>query len=196
MRERDPNKEQIIRHNAIEMIVKDGFDGLSMQKLAKKSNVSPATIYIYFKDRNDLIEQLAIDSANALVAHTFKGFSPDMTFAQGMKIQWQNRADFFIAHPIQAKFMEQVKHSPVGVLVHQKIKKEFSIVMRDFILKAIKNKELIKLPIEIFWSLAFAPLYQLIKFHNDGYGLHHEPFVLTKAILNRTLKITLKGLKP
>ena len=58
MRLRDEAKEQSIREKALEMIVKEGFDGLSMQKLAKAAGVSPATIYIYFKDREDLILQL------------------------------------------------------------------------------------------------------------------------------------------
>jgi AcrR family transcriptional regulator len=58
MRTRDENKESAIRQKAIEMIVKKGFDGLSMQKLAKAADVSPATIYIYYKDRDDLIVQL------------------------------------------------------------------------------------------------------------------------------------------
>jgi AcrR family transcriptional regulator len=51
MRARDENKEQNICRKAMEMIVQDGLDGLSMQKLAKAAGVSPATIYIYFKDR-------------------------------------------------------------------------------------------------------------------------------------------------
>ena len=58
MRTRDENKELTIREKALEMAVKDGFDGLSMQKLARAAGVSPATIYIYFKDRDDLILQL------------------------------------------------------------------------------------------------------------------------------------------
>jgi TetR/AcrR family transcriptional regulator, multidrug resistance operon repressor len=46
MRSRDENKEQAIRTEALENAVKDGFDGLSMQKLAKAAAVSPATVYI------------------------------------------------------------------------------------------------------------------------------------------------------
>ncbi|MBA4056563.1 MAG: TetR/AcrR family transcriptional regulator, partial [Marivirga sp.] len=60
MRTRDELKEQKIREKAIEMIVNEGFDGLSMQKLAKAANVSPATIYLYFKNREDLLNQLYI----------------------------------------------------------------------------------------------------------------------------------------
>ncbi|HOZ87501.1 MAG TPA: helix-turn-helix domain-containing protein, partial [Bacteroidia bacterium] len=58
MRIRDENKEAAIRKKAIEMIVNEGFDGLSMAKLAKAAGVSPATIYIYYKNREDLLHQL------------------------------------------------------------------------------------------------------------------------------------------
>ncbi|HTB60696.1 MAG TPA: TetR family transcriptional regulator, partial [Polyangia bacterium] len=44
MRARDPRKERAIRAKALDTIVRHGFDGLSMQKLAKEVGVSPATI--------------------------------------------------------------------------------------------------------------------------------------------------------
>lgn len=50
--------EKAIREKVLAMIVKEGFDGLSMRKLANAAGVSPATIYVYFKDRDDLIMQL------------------------------------------------------------------------------------------------------------------------------------------
>ncbi|HXO77347.1 MAG TPA: helix-turn-helix domain-containing protein, partial [Puia sp.] len=58
MRVRDESKVEAIYQQALKMIVEEGFDGLSMQKLARAAGVSPATIYIYFKDRDDLLLQL------------------------------------------------------------------------------------------------------------------------------------------
>ena len=55
MRTRDEAKEAAIRKKAMELIVLEGFDGLSMHKLAKSAGVSVATIYIYYKDREDLL---------------------------------------------------------------------------------------------------------------------------------------------
>jgi AcrR family transcriptional regulator len=46
VRTRDIVKERTIQEKAIIMIVRDGLDGFSIQKLAKAANVSPATIYI------------------------------------------------------------------------------------------------------------------------------------------------------
>ena len=54
MRTRDENKQDLIREKGLEMIVKEGFDGFSMQKLAKAAAVSPATLYIYFKNREEI----------------------------------------------------------------------------------------------------------------------------------------------
>jgi hypothetical protein len=54
-----------------------------------------------------------------------------------------------------------------------------------------------KLPIEVFWSVAYAPLYQLVKFHMDGKSLPGAGvFKLTDAIMYKTLDLVLKGLKP
>ena len=78
MRTRDENKELTIREKALEMAVKDGFDGLSMQKLARAAGVSPATIYIYFKDRDDLILQLWLQEVKKMVDATLEGFDPSM----------------------------------------------------------------------------------------------------------------------
>jgi AcrR family transcriptional regulator len=196
MRIRDEKKESLIKQKAIEMIVKHGFDGLSMQKLAKAAKVSPATIYIYFKDREDLIETISVEEVNTMTELTLRGFSPDMPFEKGLKKQWNNRAAYWINNPVQARFMEQVRFSPIGQKVHCKIKQEFSNIMREFVGNAIRNKELIPLQTEVFWSVAYAPLYQLIKFHLDGRGMHNESFQLDTKTLNTAFKLVIKSLKP
>lgn len=55
---RSEQNKKIAIQKAMEMIVAHGFDGMSMQKLATTAGVSPATIYIYFKNREDLFNQI------------------------------------------------------------------------------------------------------------------------------------------
>src|SRR5436190_13384426 len=112
MRTRDESKEQTLRQKAIEMIVKDGFDGLSMQKLAKSAGISPATIYIYYKDRDDLILQLSAEASKKMAEATLKNFDPDMHFDEGLKVQWMNRAKYCMKNPLQMHFLEQIRYSP------------------------------------------------------------------------------------
>ncbi len=196
MRARDEQKKLQIINEAIVMIVNDGFDGLSMQKLAKAANVSPATIYIYFNDREDLIQKVAIHAVDQMISSTFTGFDTGMNFAKGLEIQWKNRMRYWLDNPMNARFMEQIRHSRLGVEVFRKVKEEFSAKMKEFLHGAIKRGEVVKLPVEIYWSIAFAPLYQLIKFHTDGKGMQQQPFTLDDKTMKKTLQLVLKALKP
>ncbi len=196
MRTRDINKERAIRDHALKMIVKNGFDGLSMQKLAKAADVSPATIYIYFKDREDLILQLFVEASKKMTEATLKDFDPSMSFSEGLKVQWMNRARYCMANPDEMHFLEQIRHSPLQekslVLLGTKFKEN----MKAFVSNAIKNKELVKVPVEVYWSVAFAPLYTLVQFHIAGTSIGGNKFKFSEKTMLETLALVLKALKP
>lgn len=195
MRTRDTDKEDLVRQKAIEMIVKEGLDGFSMQKLAKAANISPATLYIYYKDREDLLLKLCLTVVDEMIEVSLAGFDPDLPFAEGMAIQWKNRLDYFMRYPLEMQFMEQVRYSPLFEKVHEVITAKFSKVLGPFVHKAIANKELQEVPFEVYWSVAFAPLYQLIKFHNQG-GHKNKNFKITEEVMQLALDMVLKALKP
>jgi len=197
MRGRDPRKEKAICNHALAMIVKHGFDGLSMQKLARAAKVSPATIYIYFRDREDLILKLYADVSRRLFAATLENFDPKMPFAEGLRVQWINRARYFMKHPQEMHFMEQIRFSPLHDQAWKATDCKFNEAMRTFFCNAIEQKQMVKIPVEVLWSLAFAPLYQLVKFHMHGKGFPgNGPFTLDDKTLQLTLDLVLKALKP
>jgi len=195
MRLRDENKKLAIRQKAIEMIVQSGLDGFSMQKLAKAAGVSPATLYIYYKDREDLILQLCREVSDELFEASMQDFSPDMDFAEGLKIQWRNRAQFFLEHPTEVTFIEQIRYSPIFEKISDYITTRYSSVMGKFVHKAVEKGELMPLSFEVYWSVCYAPLYQLIKFHTQG-SYHKNKFTLTQEIMDQTLALVIKALKP
>jgi len=196
MRTRDVNKENSIREKAIETIVKEGLDGFSMQKLAKAAGVSPATLYIYYKDRDDLITQIATDISNRLMETSLKGMHPKMSFADGMAIQWKNRMEFYMTYPLDVEFIEQIRYTPTYNTVKESIRKNFGDILGKFMCNAINRGELAPLPFEVYWSIAFAPLYQLIKFHTQGESHANDSFRITDEMVDQTLQLVLKALKP
>jgi TetR/AcrR family transcriptional regulator, multidrug resistance operon repressor len=198
MRTRDDNKRLAICQKALKMFVEKGFDGLSMQKLARAAGVSPATIYIYFKDRDDLIIQLWVEEMKKMVTATLEGFDPSMRFDEGLRVQWLNRAKFCMDNPVSMHFMEQIKYSPYFAAASKQMDNTFLNAMGEFVHNAIRRKEVVKLPVEVYWSIAFAPLYQLVKLHMTGRGLRGgtEKFVLDEKTMNQTLELVLKALKP
>jgi len=196
MRTRDVNKEHAIQEKAIEMIVKQGLDGFSMQKLAKAAGVSPATLYIYYKDRDDLITRLATTISHRLMETSLKGMHPKMSFADGLELQWKNRMEFYLKYPLDVEFIEQIRHTPTYDSVKDTIRQNFGDVLGKFVHNAINRGELQPLPFEVYWAIAFSPLYQLIKFHTQGNSPANACFRISDEIVSQTLKLVLKALKP
>lgn len=194
MRSRDDNKEAAIRDQAIEMIVKEGFHGLSMQKLAKAANISASTIYIYFKNREDMLNKLFYYVEDIFTRESLKNFDPKMGFEEGLWLQWKNRYRHILTYPLHFHFSEQFRNSPL--IRHKDIKDDrFKSAMQEFLYHAVQRKEIVQLPPEIFWSVAYGPFYTLVKFHLDQSSMSGKPFSLTDHKMKQAFALVLKALK-
>lgn len=194
VRLKDENKELIIRQSAIEMIVNKGFDGLSMQKLAKKAKISASTIYVYFKSREDLLNKLFIEVQEKFEKDALNDFSADLNFEDGLWLQWKNRLKNITKNPVNFQFHEQFRSSPL--INHKDIKPTiFRKVMNDFVENAIRKEEIKDLPSEIFWAVAYGPFYILVQFHLNQATMSGKPFLLSEQKLKQTFNLVLSALK-
>lgn len=196
MRNRDENKIQAIMEQAYQMLAEQGLDGFSIQKLAKAAGVSPATIYIYFKDKEDLILQVWVAAANEMGRASLRHFDIGMSFREGLKVQWKNRLKYCLKHPDQMRMWEQIRYSPLADKANALMDPSFKKVMGDFVHKAIKNKELVDLPLEVYWSIAYAPLYTLANFHLAGRSLGAKKFSLGNRMIDDAFELVIKALTP
>lgn len=198
MRTRDSDKEQLVITKAIEQIVKDGFQGFSMNKLAKACNISVATLYIYYKDKDDLIKKLGAKIGHNFFTFTMQDFSPDMPFAEGLWIQWKNRSAFAMEYPLEVACHEVIKHSPhaESIFAESTHMQEFKESMKQFVMNAKNNNELVSLSLEVFWSVAYGPLYILLNFHREGKSMGGIPFTLTQDIVKEAFNTVIKSLTP
>ncbi|MEE1896717.1 TetR family transcriptional regulator [Flavobacterium rakeshii] len=197
MRTRDTDKEKLVYEKAIEQIVKEGFNAFSMNKLAKACNISVATLYIYYKDKDDLIKKVGTTIAKKFFSIVINDFNPKMPFEEGMWIQWKNRSAFALENPMEVSCFEIMKHSPYAdeILKAGELT-TFKECMTEFFKNAIKNKELNPISLDIFWSIAYGPLYSLLGFHREGKSIGGRPFTLTEDIMKETFDLMIKGLKP
>ena len=65
-REKKELRQEIL-DAAREMFVQDGFENVSMRKIAEKIEYSPTTIYLYFQDKADLLDCLCEETFTRLV---------------------------------------------------------------------------------------------------------------------------------
>lgn len=196
MRVRDEKKERLVIDKAIELFVSEGFDGFSMNKLAKACSISVATLYIYYKDKDDLIKKIGRDIGDLFFTYSLKDFSPEMPFADGLRKQWENRIEFALEHPKEVAFFEIIRHSPHSDYVVQGSLGEFKEQMGRFFQNSVNNKQLIPLSPEIFWCMAYGPLYSMLRFHKEGKNMAGQPFKITQAAIDTALQLTIKALTP
>lgn len=52
------NMKSAILEAAMELILDQGFENVSIRKIAERIHYSPATIYLYFKDKQDILHHL------------------------------------------------------------------------------------------------------------------------------------------
>ncbi|CAA9194940.1 hypothetical protein FLA105534_00389 [Flavobacterium bizetiae] len=198
MRIRDVDKEKLVIATAIDQIVQDGFQGFSMNKLAKACSISVGTLYIYYKDKDDLIQKIGAVIALKFFTGTVKDFSPKMSFEEGLWKQWENRAAFTMKYPKEVAFFEIVKHSPHSEVILDSIQEfaDFRMIMKEFIDNGLRNNELVPMTFEAFWAVAYGPLYTLLNLHTEGKSMGGKPFTLTKEIMKEAFSRTIKALKP
>lgn len=71
VKERRARQKKFLRQEildaASEMFVRDGFENVSMRKIADKIEYSPTTIYLYFKDKAELLDQVCNETFARLV---------------------------------------------------------------------------------------------------------------------------------
>lgn len=110
---RDADKISLVRQKAIELIATHGLEGFSMNKLAKACGISVATLYIYYKDRDDLILKIAVEEGNIMGAAMIVGFDPEMSLEEGLRKQWENRCNYSMKNPKTSLFLNSYEARPI-----------------------------------------------------------------------------------
>ena len=58
MRRKDDEKQQRIKEAVMHLILEEGFAGTSISKIAKAAGVSPATVYIYYENKEEMLKDI------------------------------------------------------------------------------------------------------------------------------------------
>ena len=61
MRKKDDEKQKSIKEAVIKLILKEGFHGTSISKIAKEAGVSPATVYIYYENKEMMLQDIYLE---------------------------------------------------------------------------------------------------------------------------------------
>jgi AcrR family transcriptional regulator len=110
-REREKKElRQEILDAARDLFVREGFENVSMRKIAEKIEYSPTTIYLYFRDKADLMDCIVEETFARLVR---KGVHLDQTVTEPMeRLQRGLRGyiEFGLKHPNHYRVTFMMQH--------------------------------------------------------------------------------------
>jgi AcrR family transcriptional regulator len=107
------DKRNALIQATIQLVNNNGFHATPMSKIAKMAEVSPATIYLYFKSKQDLVNKTYIEVKATYTAFAFATYTHNMTVEDGFKLIWNRIADFKLKESEKALFLAQCDNTPM-----------------------------------------------------------------------------------
>lgn len=174
MKKEIKDKRQAIFDATIKLITENGFDATPISLIAKNSGVAAGTIYLYFKNKEELINQLYLELKERLTAAVVSGYQKDLPIRIAIELLWNNYVNYFTGNPVEYMFFQQFSNSP---LIHKFTKEEglriFSPIIE--VLSRARDEKVIKdIPNEIAYSQVFQTTSYLIRQHIDGSFILNE----------------------
>lgn len=113
IRQKCDKKRTALLNATLQLVNNQGFHGAPMSKIAKMAEMSPATIYIYFENKQDLINQLYLETKILFSTYAFKNYNEDESIKDSFKQIWYNIANFKMKNVEESNFLTQCDNTPM-----------------------------------------------------------------------------------
>jgi AcrR family transcriptional regulator len=158
MRIKDEHKQEAIIQATVKLVNEIGFVSSSVSKIAKEANVSPATLYIYYKNKEDLLVSTYIEIKKKMSIALLKNFDSSRPFRDILFTVWKSGFDFVMKNKSLYQYSEQFSNSPFSDLVdHKELEKHFEPFMK-VLQNGIEQKVIKDVPFDILVTFIFYPI--------------------------------------
>jgi AcrR family transcriptional regulator len=113
IRQKCDKKRMALLKATLFLVNNQGFHDAPMSKIAKLAQVSPATIYIYFSNKQDLINQLYLEVKANFSMCAFKNYNEEECIKDSFKHVWLNIAQFKLKNIEESNFLSLCDNTPM-----------------------------------------------------------------------------------
>ncbi len=183
MRTRDELKQEAIFEATVKLVNQTGFVAGSVAKIAREAGVSPATIYIYYKNKEDLLVSTYKAIKQKIGVAFLKDFDDSLPVRDILKKLWDNGFEYISIHSEYFHFAEQFSNSPYAEMVDRaEIEKLFEPVFK-VIERGIAQKIIKDVPFEVLSIFIYFPIMTL-----SNKRLHGD-LIITDEIIESAFKM-------
>ncbi len=166
---KDTTKVDAIFNATLKLVREEGLVGIKMSKVAKAAGIATGTLYIYFKNKEELIDNLYLKLKRESSERLFKDYSESMTLRQGFEYIWRGYFNEMISHPAEVIFIEQYYRSPF-VKEEMLAERQALVVPVVSLLRKGKKEGIFRndLSTNLMVVMLIGVLKELSRWHNSG----------------------------
>ncbi|MBN2011739.1 TetR/AcrR family transcriptional regulator [candidate division KSB1 bacterium] len=161
MRTKDEFKQEALFKATVKLVNEIGFVSSSVAKIAKEAGISPATIYIYYKNKEDLLVCTYVNIKRNLSKAMLENFHSSLPIRDILRNAWFNMFRHITKYPDYFQFTEQFANSPYSALVNSlDVDKYFEPII-NVLQRGIEQKIIKPVDFDILFAFAFYPIITL-----------------------------------
>lgn len=143
MRIRDEKKKTAITQAVYDIVRTEGLSNLSIGKIAKAAGVSPATVYIYYVDKTDMLSKIYLEVKVIMDTGLAEQLIPSMDVKTKVATAIRHFAERALENPLEANFMMAVQANPDAVSAEALATADnLAQPVKDLFVEAIASKTL------------------------------------------------------
>ena len=189
MRCKDESKVPAIYKATLSLVKERGLAGITMGDISKEASIATGTLYIYFKNKDELIKALFAECRKKSAHYYFEGIEEEVSFEQRMQKLFRNIIGFKVKHFEISAFLEQSYHSPYVDLIDLKKKQKALTPLFDLIKEGIKGKKIKNTEVDLIVSYLFGIVNEMVK---KAYFSNKK---LSDAMINEVYRMFWDGIK-
>lgn len=184
------SKREDILNATLDLIDEEGLQAVTFAKIMKRANVGSGTVFNYFSNKEELINELYRACRILLGDHLMMGYDAGLSLYERFKCLHTNRIRFAVEFPKHFRFIDAYSYSPC---IKPELRKlEDDSVSREAILALIKegqkNGVIRELDVNFCNSITYGIVTSIVK------GYYVKKFDLTDIKIQQTIEASWKAI--
>ncbi len=162
------DKRTLLLDTTLDLLSEFGFHGTPISLIAQRAGVGAGTIYRYFPNKEELINELFKEIKRKVIGAMLNNYGEEGTYKERFRHLWKNMVYYFIEHPREFQFIEQHRYAPyMSNLTREESFMILSPIMMFFI-ECKRARAMKDLPLYTIIALLYGPIVSLLKQHIDN----------------------------
>lgn len=182
-------KREDILMATLDLITEEGLQSVTFSKIFKHANVGSGTVYNYFKNKEELVNELYKEISTHLSNFVIENYDVSGTIYEKFKFILKKIAEFACQYPKELQFLENYAHSPY---ISEELRSMSNPTINEFfsiILEGQKQGIIREMNVKLCFQIVNGSILAVIK------GFLNNKYPLSEVEIQQTIESCWKAIK-